>query len=235
MKVCCTSDWHGYLPWIPPCDVLVLAGDYEPNTNPLEALACYRAMAKHLRVQSIRLGIVMVAGNHDWLLYNDPQHVLKTMNLGRHLHYLKDFGCEIAGVRFWGSPWTTPFFDWAFMKPEEELRVLYEQHAPDAVDVLVTHGPPDGILDRNGMSAKCGSPALAAYLRRAKPQLHAFGHIHEMGGKSAGIMVGDDGQYVACCNVSYVNPRYIPAHPPQVFDVRAPLIVSGERGLRLQR
>ena len=29
--------------------------------------------------------------------------------------YLEDSGVEIDGVRFWGSPWTPTFMDWAFM------------------------------------------------------------------------------------------------------------------------
>jgi Icc-related predicted phosphoesterase len=224
VRVCCTSDWHGYLPAIPPCDVLVLGGDYEPNTNPLEAMAMYKAMALHLKTAPCR-HVVMIAGNHDWLLDRDAANVLAIMNGGRRIRYLRDFGCEIDGVRFWGSPWTPPFFDWAFMKPEPELDELYRQYAPDTVDVLVTHGPPAGVLDMNGLGMKCGSTALRDYVTRAKPQLHIFGHIHEAGGKTAGLMVGD-GQFVACRNACYVNSRYVPAHPPVVVDVVPPVTLA---------
>ena len=30
-------------------------------------------------------------------------------------------GCEIEGLKFYGSPWTPVFYDWAFMLPEVEL------------------------------------------------------------------------------------------------------------------
>ncbi len=54
---------------------------------------------------------------------------------------------------------------------------------PDDIDVLVTHSPPEGILDEIP-GASLGSPALRAYVTKrdlAYPPLsaHLFGHIHE--------------------------------------------------------
>ena len=46
--------------------------------------------------------------------------------------------------------------------------------------ILVTHAPPDGILDRRGY----GVPYLTSYLvyRHHRVQQHFFGHAHKYGG-----------------------------------------------------
>jgi hypothetical protein len=55
---------------------------------------------------------------------------------------------------------------------------------PDGVDILLTHGPSYGILDRmettNGHWG--GSRALRAAIARARPRAHLFGHLHEQRG-----------------------------------------------------
>jgi Icc-related predicted phosphoesterase len=48
------------------------------------------------------------------------------------------------------------------------------------VDVLVTHGPPYGILDVTYENLTVGCEELAIAVKdRIKPRLHVFGHIHE--------------------------------------------------------
>lgn len=50
------------------------------------------------------------------------------------------------------------------------------------VDVVVTHGPPKGIMDYTYGRERAGCPNLFAAVSRARPQLHCFGHIHEIWG-----------------------------------------------------
>lgn len=47
------------------------------------------------------------------------------------------------------------------------------------VDVMMTHGPPMGILDETNTREHVGCEHLLRAARRCKPQLHCFGHIHE--------------------------------------------------------
>ena len=60
---------------------------------------------------------------------------------------------------------------------------------PRDLDVLVTHSPPEGILDQmSGVSI--ATPALRSYVARHDPSLpplkaHLFGHIHEARGLHA--------------------------------------------------
>lgn len=46
-------------------------------------------------------------------------------------------------------------------------------------DVLITHGPPYGILDLNFEDLKVGCEELMRAVIRVQPRLHIFGHIHE--------------------------------------------------------
>ena len=49
-----------------------------------------------------------------------------------------------------------------------------------AVDVLITHGPPMGILDTNYEGLHCGCEMLEIAIKdRIKPRVSIFGHIHE--------------------------------------------------------
>ena len=47
------------------------------------------------------------------------------------------------------------------------------------IDVMLTHGPPMGILDETSREEHVGCKHLRRAVERCKPQLHAFGHIHE--------------------------------------------------------
>ena len=48
---------------------------------------------------------------------------------------------------------------------------------PEDTDVLVTHQPPEGILDFDGIY-HYGAYALLHRVCQIKPKLHLFGHIH---------------------------------------------------------
>ncbi|KAL4777037.1 Metallo-dependent phosphatase-like protein [Aspergillus nidulans var. acristatus] len=97
-----------------------------------------------------------------------------------------------AKFTIYASPYTPEFCDWAFAYPRSEDR--YNPPFPGAggskpkmpvpnypgVDVLLTHGPPKGILDQVvGSGESVGCEHLYRAVRRARPALHVFGHIHE--------------------------------------------------------
>nr|WP_231615619.1 metallophosphoesterase [Novipirellula artificiosorum] len=50
------------------------------------------------------------------------------------------------GLKLFGSPYTPRFHDWAYMKKRGQLDLAW-QSVPDDVDILITHGPPKGVLD----------------------------------------------------------------------------------------
>ncbi|KAI8274479.1 putative rhamnogalacturonate lyase C [Colletotrichum sp. SAR 10_99] len=82
-----------------------------------------------------------------------------------------------ARLTLYASPFTPSTEDWAFQyDPREEASRQWD--VSDDVDVVVTHGPPHGVLDRNAGGERIGSAGLFAAVRRAKPRLHCFGHVH---------------------------------------------------------
>jgi hypothetical protein len=62
--------------------------------------------------------------------------------------YLENDGITIDGVSFWGSPYTPEFMNWAFMYPRSGAGKRIWDLIPSPLDVLITHGPPRGILEK---------------------------------------------------------------------------------------
>jgi Icc-related predicted phosphoesterase len=69
----------------------------------------------------------------------------------------------------------------AFAKTSDLLREEFDQ-CPVDVDILVTHSPPYGILDRHKKGHRMGSMVLWDTVRRVLPTVHVFGHCHDNGG-----------------------------------------------------
>lgn len=81
---------------------------------------------------------------------------------------------EIDGVTFYGVP--------MFMEDcSSGLQKEFYEMIPDGVDVLITHAPPYGILDRDG-SIHYGSNELLSRVTSVRPRIHLFGHIHKANG-----------------------------------------------------
>lgn len=203
LKIACISDTHGRDGWgIPECDVFVHAGDLTTGGTVEETL---------FRLGQIRGGmprgasLVIVPGNHD-AAFQD--HLPRIMEVLRNhaswgpCHILIDEVVEIEGRRFYGSPWTPPFHDWSFMKEEDDLADLYRASMPSRIDLLITHGPPKGILDPGYEVAFADSLALLRAVGERKIGHHVFGHLHGAGGQTV-EMGGTQFYNVAACNEAY--------------------------------
>jgi Icc-related predicted phosphoesterase len=98
------------------------------------------------------------------------------------------------------------------MSQEEDLDYHFG-NIPVGTDIVVTHGPPYGILDQNLEGEHCGSRALLKHIQRVKPRLHCFGHIHLYGGVSKEI------GGTTFLNSSVCTEAYRPENPIQTFDL----------------
>ncbi len=186
-----THEQHGQIR-VPEGDILVCAGDITINGKPAavsEFNAWFAAQPHQYKL--------LIAGNHDFLFEKDNDYARSLISSS--IIYLENSGCEIMGLKFWGSPVTPWFFDWAFNKQRgEEIRRFWDE-IPADIDVLVTHGPPFGILDKNARDEHTGCEELRHALKRVRPRLHIFGHIHE----GYGIAEQDETTFVNACQLDY--------------------------------
>jgi len=212
VRIVCISDTHGKheeLGKLPDGDVLVHCGD----TTSIYGLVELERYVKWVDAKNYKHRI-LIAGNHDFIFKNAIRDI--PVGVLSNIHYLRDLGVVLDGLTFWGMPWTPPFMDWYFMaKPKEMKR--YVDMIPSNTDVLITHGPPYGILDKVG-SEYVGGKELLKAVRRVKPKVHIFGHIHEGYGQ-----VEKDGTiFINACSL---NKRYEVVNKPIVVDV--PVVARG--------
>ncbi|KAJ5184438.1 hypothetical protein N7491_007697 [Penicillium cf. griseofulvum] len=90
-----------------------------------------------------------------------------------------------ALLTVYASPYTPSLGDWGFQyHPNNGHDYMIENGSGTNVDVVLTHGPPKGILDYTHSGERAGSPDLfrALACARPRPRMHCFGHIHESWG-----------------------------------------------------
>jgi predicted thioesterase len=231
MRIVAISDQHGYLPDIPPCDLLVVAGDVCPDrigvrvamVYPEAQLAWFDLRVRPWLAAAPATHKLLTWGNHDWCgercSFRDdaPAHARST-----DLQILVDeattvpFADGAGDLTVWATPWSNQFMEWAFMKEPQALEPVYAA-IPAGIDVLVTHQPPcgygDGAYDvRARQVVPVGSRELLAAIERVRPRVVVCGHVHGGYGRyeHAGIPI---------YNVSIVNERYVPVNAPTVIDL----------------
>jgi len=217
MKIVCIADTHGRQKKLskmlrgqmPEGDVLICAGDITPSGE-IEMLISF---ANWLEKQPYKYKIV-IAGNHDRCFENTDACLSKDELIKRNIIYLEDREVTIGGVKFYGSPWQPEFCNWAFNLPRGEDLLEKWRYIPADTDVLITHGPPHGILDVSIYDkVHVGCEDLRDEIfNRIKPKLHVFGHIHF----EHGMQVHEGIRFV---NASSVNESYIVKNHPIVVEI----------------
>ncbi len=111
------------------------------------------------------------------------------------------------------------FRNWAFMKDDDQ-RKRYWEMAPDDVDVLVTHGPPFGLLDQATPDGEhLGCIHLRNYIERVKPKLVCFGHIHGSGGSVLPLKHWDGEDDTILVNASVLDEKYKLVREPVILEI----------------
>lgn len=175
-RIVCVSDTHSYHDQtvIPNGDILVHAGDITRHgeLEDVESFDRWLATLPH-RYK------VVICGNHDFCFQDQAAEARARIT---NAIYLEDAGCQIEGLSFYGSPWQPWFGGWAFNRHRgEELAAMWAK-IPVGIDVLITHGPPEGVLDRTRLGESAGCRDLYNRVFEIRPRLHVFGHIHEAAG-----------------------------------------------------
>jgi hypothetical protein len=237
MRIVALSDQHGFLPDIPPCDLLIVAGDICPDR--LDFSVARFAPDRQARWFDVKIRAWLDAspatykvatwGNHDWCgqacdfsrdaPVDGPTSKLQILvDQATRIPAKASTGGEpgASSLTVWAMPWSNQFMDWAFMKPPADLARLYAT-VPAGIDILVSHQPPYGYGDRasdygSGRIEHVGSRELLATIERVRPKVVICGHIH-----------GGHGQYehqgIPIYNVSVVDERYRLVHEPTVIEL----------------
>jgi hypothetical protein len=248
MRIVFISDTHlAHIPPnridVPDGDVLVHCGD-----------ATFRGTADEIAVFGEWLHYdlphkrkVFVPGNHDLGFEDNWSQAVQL--LPPTVDCLNASGVVIDGVKFWGSPWQPEFCNWAFNLPRGPALRAHWAKIPDDTDVLVTHSPPMGVLDRVYRSQEIIDHTTRLYdpkapkpkrqfrrwrehvgcadmwqaVQRVQPKIHAFGHIHcDVGVKHHTWKEGPAKQPTndtIFINAAICDDRYLPVHPAVVIDL----------------
>ena len=139
----CISDTHGYHGKIdlPGGDILIHSGDCSSEGD-LEEVLVFLDWFKAQKY-SHRL---LIPGNHDSIFELIPD-LMEEECKRRHILLLNDSGCEIEGMKIWGSPVQPTFFDMAFNRNRGPDIKKHWDLIPNNTEILITHGPPYGIRD----------------------------------------------------------------------------------------
>jgi hypothetical protein len=134
----------------------------------------------------------------------------------------------------YASPYQPEFCDWAFAYARDQDRFnevhqstpgsncIAEAPVPGfpAVDVIMTHGPPYAILDATTQGEHVGCKHLLRAVRRCRPQLHCFGHIHEGWGAKR-VTWNDDDELAARQAYLFETAESIFVNKEQIREARA--------------
>ena len=183
-------------------DVALHCGDLTDGSK----LEEFRSTLKMLKVIDAPLKLV-IAGNHDFTmdiaafeakvaeavpplepelvareygalgqarqLFDDAKNVgIVFLDEGTHRLTLKNG----AMLTIYVSPYTPSLGAWGFQYHPNQGRHFDIQ---DGTDIVMTHGPPKGIMDFTYGRERAGCPDLFTAVARARPRIHCFGHIHE--------------------------------------------------------
>ena len=201
------SDTHGmeFRPEDKPTqsvDVAIHCGDLTEESK----LEEFQASIRLLRDINAPLKLV-IAGNHDFTLdtpafrkkiadakpaldadlvrkvygdYGEAREILEDardvgiilLDEGNHQFDLENG----ARLTVYASPLTPSLGDWGFQYRPDQGHIF---DVSNEVDIMITHGPPKGIMDYTDDKRRAGCPHLFEAVARARPRLHCFGHIHE--------------------------------------------------------
>lgn len=206
-RIVTLSDTHNAVPAnIPAGDVLVHCGDFTNHGREHEVVAFLEWFAAQPHKHKL-----VVPGNHE-VGFDTPAGFIKAKALfaEANVELLIDEARVIDGVKFYGTPYCNGdravMWKWAFYVEHDQARADMWQNIPDDTDVLLTHAPPRGILDKY-MNQHLGCPELAKRVSVVKPILHVFGHIHSAHGRHWNA------------HTEFINAAYNRAQKPLIFDI----------------
>ena len=146
-------------------DAVLIAGDITNFGRPDEAERIF---------SMIPVKTAAVPGNCD------PPEIVNAMK--GHVLDVHGKRAELYGVCLAGLGASNPMpFSTLFTYSENNIYLILES-IMKGCDIMITHTPPLGILDKTAFGHLGGSESIRKVVEEHRPALHVFGHIHESPG-----------------------------------------------------
>jgi len=209
MKFIAISDTHGYHRelTLPKGDAIIHAGDfchYGSHNHGYDFLAWYKDLDFEHKL--------LIGGNHDFFAAEYPDKFKEV--LPKEITYLNDSGTTINGIKIWGSPVQPDLVGWAFGKERGAAMKAHWDLIPTDIDLLITHTPAFGILDKATSGKALGCEELTKKLEKLTLKVHIFGHVHA----SYGEKVIGTTKFI---NASNINSSKGLVNKPIIFDLES--------------
>ncbi|MBC5833810.1 metallophosphoesterase [Flavobacterium sp. F372] len=208
MKFVIISDTHGQHKnlTLPKGDVIIHAGDISQRGKESEIID-FLNWFKDLDFKYK----IFIAGNHDFFFEKTSENDIQKI-IPENIIYLCDSGIEVENIKIWGSPITPWFYDWAFNRPRGAQISHHWQLIPIDTDILITHGPAFGKLDKTTRGENVGCEDLLHIIESIQPKVHICGHIHEGYGQTTSSKT----KFI---NASVLDEKYGLTNPPITFEL----------------
>lgn len=193
MKFVVISDTHGKHRdlKLPEGDAIIHSGDfchYGSNDDMNDFLKWYKELEFETKI--------LIGGNHDF--FAAEQSELFKEKLPKEVIYLNDSGVMIKGIKIWGSPVQPDLVGWAFGKERGKEMKIHWDLIPADTEILITHTPPYGILDKSRSGKSIGCEELSKRLEKLQIKFHVFGHVHA----SYGEKQNEKTKYINASNIN---------------------------------
>ena len=206
MKAVVLSDNHtNYDFETPEGDILIHCGDFTFHGNPKEMEKFKNYLKKQPHEHKL-----FIFGNHE-KVEKEITYWREYLEDGTGAKCIHEKAYGIGDLNFFGSSYTPQFMNWGFMQ-DEETRERYWENMIEGMDVLVTHGPPMGIMGKIEDGTEIGCEYLRKFVDRVKPKYHFFGHNHA----GAGVTSRNGTLFV---NAAILTEHYQKSKPPIVVNL----------------
>lgn len=214
MLIAALSDFHNYFFDLPKADVLIIAGDATMMGTPGELQQLSDWLSTQIEKYSY---VIVIHGNHDKGFDSEYSALAKEFLTKIGVLYLNHEFIKVAGLKIFGSPFIPQIGKskfWASEVPRGDQIAKKWKDIPENLDILITHGPPYGVLDKGICRENYGCYDLKHRIETMKlpPKIHIFGHVHSGAGN---IKIGKTEYF----NVSIMDEQYEPAYPVTMIEI----------------